>query len=60
MAKEIMKEDVMREVFKATPHLLNTAFNSFKSFASRRSFWAAFKSSRDAIAGMVYPSSRES
>jgi uncharacterized protein YuzE len=22
MAKEIMKEDVMREVFKATPHLL--------------------------------------
>ena len=35
-------------------HLLNTALNSPKSFASRRSFWAAFKSSRDAIAGMVH------
>ena len=29
-----------------------TAFNSPKSFASRRSFRAAFKSSRDAIAGI--------
>ena len=35
-------------------HFLKTAFNSFKSFASRRSFWADFKSSRDAIAGIFY------
>jgi len=34
-------------------HFLNAVFNSSTSFASRRSFWAAFKSSRDAIAGMV-------
>ena len=33
-------------------HFLNTVFNSFKSFASRRSFLADFKSSRDAIAVM--------
>ena len=40
-------------------HFLNAAFSSPKSFASRRSFCAAFKSSRDAIAGMVYPYNRE-
>lgn len=34
-------------------HFLNVAFNSTRSFAARRSFWAAFKSSIDAIAGMT-------
>src|SRR4030042_5076759 len=34
-------------------HFLNVAFNSTRSFAARRSSWADFKSSIDAIAGMV-------
>jgi hypothetical protein len=34
------------------PHFLNTVFNSFKFFASRRFFWAALKSSIGAMAGM--------
>jgi hypothetical protein len=34
-------------------HFLKTLFKSSKSFAARRSFWAAFKSSREAIAGIV-------
>ena len=33
-------------------HFLNAPFNSSRSFASKRSFCAAFKSSRDAIAGI--------
>jgi len=33
-------------------HLLNTTFSSSKSLAANNSFWAAFKSSRDAIAGI--------
>ena len=34
-------------------HFLKTRFNSSKSIAAKRSFWADFKSSREAIAGMV-------
>jgi hypothetical protein len=35
-------------------HLLKTLFKAPRSFASSGSFWVAFKSSTDAIAGMVY------